>query len=140
MCILLYVKLMWCNGISEIYCELELWGVHVSSVYVQSALCGTYLVSQYSIHLLSIGEGYIYPQYMCILLYVKLIWCSNIPYIYSQLLWGRERCILSICAFCYMWNLFGVAIFHTSILNWCGGGIDVSSLYVHSAICETYLV
>ena len=25
------------------------------------------------------------PRYMCILLYVKLIWCSDIPYIYGQL-------------------------------------------------------
>ena len=25
------------------------------------------------------------PCYMCILLYVKLIWCSSIPYIYGQL-------------------------------------------------------
>ena len=25
------------------------------------------------------------PKYMCILLYVKLIWCSSIPYIYGQL-------------------------------------------------------
>ena len=48
-----------------------------------------------------------YPQYICILLYVKLIWCNGIPYIYCQL-----EC----------------------------GGVDVSSVYVHSAICETYMV
>ena len=48
-----------------------------------------------------------YSQYMCILLYVKLIWCNGIPYIYCQLVWR---------------------------------GVDVSSIYVHSAICETYLV
>ena len=47
-----------------------------------------------------------YPQYMCILLYVKLIWCNSIPYI-----------LLSI-----------------------GVGVDVSSVYVHSAIHETYVV
>ena len=47
-----------------------------------------------------------YPQYMCILLYVKLIWCNGIPYIYCQL----------------------------------GSGVHVFSVYVHSAICETYLV
>ena len=29
--------------------------------------------------------GYICPKYMCIVLYVKLIWCSSIPYIYGQL-------------------------------------------------------
>ena len=26
-----------------------------------------------------------YPQYMCILLYVKHLWCNSIPYIYGQL-------------------------------------------------------
>ena len=48
-----------------------------------------------------------YPQYMCILLYVKLIWCNGIPYICCQS---------------------------------CSWGVDVSSVYVHSALCETYLV
>ena len=28
-------------------------------------------------------------------------------------------------------------VFHTSIVNW---GVDVFSVYVHSAVCETYLV
>ena len=35
---------------------------------------------------------------MCILLYVKLIWCTGIPYIYGQLEWGyicpKYMCIL----------------------------------------------
>ena len=48
-----------------------------------------------------------YAQYMCILFYVKLIWCN---------------------------------IFYRSIVNWSGMGVDVCSVYVHSAICETYLV
>ena len=47
-----------------------------------------------------------YAQYMCIQLNVKLIWCNGIPYIYCQL----------------------------------GRGIDVVSVYVYSAICETFLV
>ena len=42
------------------------------------------------------------PRYMCILLYVKLMWCSGIPYI-SDLL---EEEALSICAFCYMSNVY----------------------------------
>ena len=41
---------------------------------------------------------------------------------------------LSICAFCYMLNLFGVVVFHTSMVNWRRGDL----VYVHSAICETY--
>ena len=47
--------------------------------------------------------GYIWPKCMCIVLYVKLIQCSGIPYIYGQL----EQ-----------------------------GGL----VYMHSAICEIYLV
>ena len=47
-----------------------------------------------------------YPQYMCILLYLILIWCNGIL---------------------------------KSIVNW-SGGLDVTLVYVHSAICETYVV
>ena len=47
-----------------------------------------------------------YSQYMCILLYVTLIWCK----------W-------------YSIDLLSIGV-----------GVDVSSVYVHSAICETYLV
>ena len=52
-------------------------------VYVHSGICEMSVVEQYSIHLWSIGGGG--PRYMCILLYVKLLWCSGIPYIYGQL-------------------------------------------------------
>ena len=45
-------------------------------------------------------------QYVCIVLYAKLIWCNGIQYTYCQL--GRR--------------------------------VDVCSVYVHSAICDTYLV
>ena len=47
-----------------------------------------------------------YPQYMFILLYMIVIWCNSIPYIYCQLEWG----------------------------------VYVSSVYVHSAIYDSYLV
>ena len=46
---------------------------------------------------------------MCILLYVKPIWCSGILYIYGQLEGGTS--VLHICAFCYMLNLFSVVVF-----------------------------
>ena len=97
---------------------------------------------------------------MCILLYVNLLWCSSIPYISGQLEGGSST--LSICAFYYMLNLFGVVIFHRSMVNWrrgpwyifillyvkhlccsgipyiCGqleGEVDLSKVYVHPAIC-----
>ena len=129
MCILLYVKPLWCSGIPYIYGQLDtstsalsicafyymLNIFHVvvfhrsmvnwrrgALVYVHSVICETSLVKWYSIHLWSIGGGYSCPKYMCILLYVKLIWCSGIPYIYCQL--EGVRAALSICAFCYMLN------------------------------------
>ena len=53
-----------------------------------------------------------YPQYMCILLYVIVFWCYFIGivnwrggYIRDLLsigVVGGGRCICSICAFCYM--------------------------------------
>ena len=43
MFMLLYVTLIWCNGIPYTYCQLE-WGVHVSSVYVHSIICETKMV------------------------------------------------------------------------------------------------
>ena len=85
---------------------------------------------------------------MCILLYVKLIWCSGIPYTYGQLgggyicpkymcivlyvkhiqhsgsthLWSigvvRGTSALRICAFCYMGNLCSVMVLHRHMVNW----------------------
>ena len=49
-----------------------------------------------------------YPQYMCILLYVLVI--------------------------------SGVTVFQRSTVNCEFEGVDVSSVYVHSLICDTYFV
>ena len=58
---------------------------------MHSSICETYSVSWCSIDLLSIGgRGYMSTMYMCILLYVKLIWCSGVPYIYAQLKEGGK--------------------------------------------------
>ena len=54
--------------------------------------------------------------------------------------WSGGTCILSICAFYYMCNLFGVMVFKISIVNCIWGRVDVSSVYLHSAICDTDLV
>ena len=53
MCILLYVKLIQCSGIPQIYGQLEV----VALVYVHSAICETYLVQWYSIDLQLTGAG-----------------------------------------------------------------------------------
>ena len=99
----------------------------VSSVYVHSLTCETYLVWRYSKGLLLLWWGWIYAQYMCILWHVKLIWCM--VFHRSIVNWIDWRCILSICAFCYMWNLFGVTILHTSFVNWSVGGRCILSIY-----------
>ena len=51
MCILLYVKLVWCSGFPEIYAQLEEGGmsdigmsVCLHSAYVHSFICETCLV------------------------------------------------------------------------------------------------
>ena len=72
MCILLYVKLIWCSAFPEIYAQLEE------------------------------GVESVYHGYMCILLYVKLIWCSAFPEIYAQLEEGWGQSTMGICAFFYM--------------------------------------
>ena len=38
---------------------------------------------------------------MCILLYVKLIWCTGIPYIYCQFEWG-SICPKYMCIVLYV--------------------------------------
>ena len=45
---------------------------------------------------------YMYPQYMCILLYVIDLLFGVMVFQRSIVNWNGGRCILSICAFCYM--------------------------------------
>ena len=74
------------------------------------------------------------------LVYVySAIYQTYLVYWYSIHLWliGRVgTCALSICAFCYMLELFGVVVFHRSMVNWRRRAL----VYLYSAICETYLV
>ena len=65
---------------------------------------------------------------MCILLYVKHIWCSGIPYIYGQLEKGALVYVHSAICETYL--------VHTSMVNWRMGAL----VYVHSAVCETSVV
>ena len=60
---------------------------------------------------------------MCILLYVKVLWCSSIPYIYGQL--EGSTSALSICAFCYMLNVFGVVVFPQIYSQLEDGGLGI---------------
>ena len=55
-------------------------------------------------------KGYVCPRYMCILLYVKLMWCSGVPYIYGKLEKGVKLNVI-------MTQRFGVVVFHRSDLG-----------------------
>ena len=96
---------------------------------------------------------------MCILLYVKLIQYSGIPQIYGQLeegalvyvhsgicetdleqwysipLWSIGSA-LSICAFCYMWNMYLVQWYFIDL--WSIGGEGRSELIWCSGIPHIY--
>ena len=143
MCILIYVKLIWCSGIPQIYFQLEKGGPWYMCIllYVKLLCCSgfPYMHGQldgqdiclkcmyillYVKHIWCSDIPYIYgqwdwwyicPKYMCILLYVTSIQCSSIWYIYGQLGCPSN---LGLCAFCYMQNLFGVVVFHRSMVNW----------------------
>ena len=82
------------------------------------------------------------PWYMCILLYVKLIRCIGVAQIYGWLeegAWGQSA--MGICAFFYMSNSCSVVVFQRSMLDWRRGhGVSLPWVYVHSSLCETYLV
>ena len=60
MCIVLYMKLIWCSGFPEVYAGLEEGGgVSLPWVYVPSSICETYLVYWFSRDLCSIGGVYL---------------------------------------------------------------------------------
>ena len=98
MCILLYVKLIWCSRIPYIYGQLE-GGTSALSICAFCCMLNLFSVVVFYISMVNWRRGH---SYMCILLYMKLLWCSSIPYIYGQLEGGTSG--LSICAFCYMLN------------------------------------
>ena len=104
MWIVLYINHMWCSGIPYIYGQLE-W----------QAFCCIWNVFSVVVFHRSIVNWRRGAWYMCMLLSVKLCWWSSISYMYDQL---AEISVLSKCALCYMWNIFGVVVLHRSIVNW----------------------
>ena len=102
-CIILYMKLIWCNGVAWIYGQWR--GIHLPWVFVTLIWCS--------------GVAWIYGQLMggpSAWVYVKLIQCSGVAWNYYQLTGGPSA--LGICASSYMWNLFGVVVLHGSMVNW----------------------
>ena len=141
MCILLYVKCIWCSGIPEIHGQLEegtfcyVWNLfsvvvlHRSKVSWRREVLSTcvlcYLWKFFGVAVFHTSMvhwiGSICPQYICILLYVKLLWCTGISEIYGQL---EEGGIL-LCV-----KIIWCMVFHTSIVNWRRG----------FAICASYFL
>ena len=78
---------------------------------------------------------------MCILLYVKLILCNASPYIYFQLEWGVYICPQYMCILLYVIVIWcdGISDIYC-LLGELKGWVDVSSVYMNSDICDTYLV
>ena len=141
MCILLYVKLIWCSGVPQIYGQLggtsamgicaffymwhwfgvvvlqrfmvNWWGTSAMSICAFCYMWNLFGVVMFQRSMVDWGYGC--HGYMCILLYVKPIWCSGLPQIYG-LLGGTSA--MGICAFFYMWNLFGVVVVQKSMVNW----------------------
>ena len=81
--------------------------------------------------------------------FMKIIWCNGLPEIHAQLEGVHQPNIFSVMVFhgsivnwrrrdSLSWQLLGVMVFQRSILNWLG--VDLPYVYVHCAICETYLV
>ena len=146
MCILLYVKLIWCSGFPEIYAWLEdgAWGqsaMGICAFFFMSNFCSV-VVFQRSMLDWRRGMGSFCHGYMCILLYVKLIWCSGFPEIYA---WMEEgawcQSAMGICAFFYMSNFCSVVVFQRFMLNWRRRhGVILPWVHVHSSICQTSAV
>ena len=124
------IKVIQCSGVPVIYGQK--WGV--PSALGICAFC--YMWNLFSVVVLHGSMvnwgGSLCLGYMCILQYVKLIWCSGVAEIYGQL--GGPSA-LGICAFFDVWNLFGVVVLHGSMVNW--RGIHLPWVYVHSSISET---
>ena len=107
-------------GIMVFYRHIAKWSVggrYILSICAFSDMWNLCGVMVFHPSIVNWSGGTDYPQYMCILVYVKLILCNSIPYINCQLEFGMG-CILSVCAFCSMRDLLGVMVFHRSFVNW----------------------
>ena len=78
MCILLYVKLIWCSGFPEIYAQLEEGVGSVCHGYMCILLYVKLDVVVLHRSMVNWSRGYLGLRYMCILLYMKLIQCSGV--------------------------------------------------------------
>ena len=141
MCIVLYMKLISCNGFQRSILDwgsmCQIWIYYIWNLFSVMVFQRTMLDWGREVHLPSMnslqnllykklilcngfpqryaqldeGVGSICYWYMCIVLYMKLIWCNGFPEIYAQLEEGWGQSAIGICAFCYIYMK----------LIWCNG-------------------
>ena len=163
MCILLYVKLIGCNSVAEMYGHLEegvgsvchrymcillylklgVMMLHRSMlVWKGASICHRYRWNLWGVTVLQRcmviwrRGGSVCHRYMCILLYLKL----GVMMLHrSMLVWRGHPSAIGICAFFYMWNLLGVMVLHRSLLIGRRGWVQSSiGICAFSSLCETY--
>ena len=128
MCIVLYMKLIWCNGFAEIYAQLEGVNCHrymYIILYINRSVmgCATFSVAVLKGSMLDLGV-LICHGYMCIVLYMKLIWCNGFVEIYDLLL--GVNCHGYMCIVLYM------------KLIWCNGFAEIYA-QLEGVNCNRYM-
>ena len=78
LCIFLYVQLIWCSGVPEIYCQLEVGGMSAWGICAFFYMWNLFSVVDFHRSMVNWRRGNVFTGYMCILLYVKLIQCSGV--------------------------------------------------------------
>ena len=74
MCIFQYVKLIWCSGVPVIYGQ---WGEGTSAlgICVFCYMLNLFVIVVFNRYMVNWRRGFLH---ICILLYLKLMWCSGI--------------------------------------------------------------
>ena len=148
-CILLYVKLIWCSGVAWIYDQLG-----SPSALGIFAFCYMWnLVGVVVLHGSMINWGvhpalgifafcYMWNLFGVVVLHGSMINWGVVVVLHGSMVdWGQRGFVCTgICAFFYMWNIVSVVVFHRSVVNWRRGGVNLLWIYVHSGIYETYVV
>ena len=131
MCILLYVKLIWCNGAAWIFCHLG-WSICHGDMWI---LLYVKLIGCKSVAWIYAWLEGLSAIGICAFCYRWNLFGVMVLH-RSMLIWRRGwgQSAIGICAFFYICNWLGVMVLHRSMLIW---GVPLPWVYVHSAICET---
>ena len=127
MSILLYVKLIWCIGVPEMYG----WLPGANDIVTTRERAHMWNSSGlYSVISVFLDMRFHISQYE-----IEVMQCSGVPVIYAWLMGGPFA--LGICA-SYISNLSCVVVLHRTMVDW--WGVHLPWVYVYPAISETYAV